>query len=87
MAQTYRCPGYDGDGKTNLAVYRDGNWYIMRSWDGGQVAIGWGGMAQDILVPADYDGDGKTDLAVYRDGNWFIIRSWDGSITIIGWGK
>jgi hypothetical protein len=77
---------YDGDGKMDIVVYRDGNWFIMRSSDGGVTATGWGGMAQDIPVPADYDGDGKTDIAVYRDGMWFILRSSDGSQTTVGWG-
>ena len=26
---------YDGDGKADIAVYRDGYWYILRSSDGG----------------------------------------------------
>jgi hypothetical protein len=77
---------YDGDGKTDIAVYRDGNWYIIRSSDGGVIFKGWGGMAQDIPLPRDYDGDGKADIAVYRDGTWYILRSSDGGVTATGWG-
>ena len=62
-------PGdYDGDGKTDEAVYRDGVWWILRSSNGGGMAITWGGAPQDIPVPGDYDGDGRTDKAVYRVG-------------------
>ena len=47
LAQDKPVPAdYDGDGKTDIAVYRDGNWYIIRSSDGGVTAIGWGGLAQ-----------------------------------------
>jgi hypothetical protein len=35
---------YDGDGKTDMAVYRDGIWFILRSSDGGQTTIGWAGL-------------------------------------------
>ena len=77
---------YDGDGKADIAVYRDGGWYILRSTDGGITYMGWGGLPQDIPVAADYDGDGKADIAVYRDGNWYILRSTDGGITFTAWG-
>ncbi len=77
---------FDGDIKSDIAIYRDGLWFIIRSSDGGQTTVGWGGAAQDIPVPKDYDGDGKADVAVYRDGLWFIVRSSDGGQTTVGWG-
>jgi hypothetical protein len=40
---------YDGDGKADIAVYRDGAWYILRSLDGVQIAVGWGALG-DIPV-------------------------------------
>jgi hypothetical protein len=76
---------FDGDGRSDVAVYRDGTWYILRSLDGGATVTGWGGLAQDIPVPGDYDGDGRVDIAVYRAGTWYILRSLDGGATVIGW--
>jgi CSLREA domain-containing protein len=77
---------FDGDGRSDISVYRDGGWFILRSSDGGVTFRGWGGLPQDITVPKDYDGDGKVDIAVYRDGTWYIIRSSDGGVTTISWG-
>jgi hypothetical protein len=84
---------FDGDGRNDIAVYRDGMWFIRRSFDGGVSATAWGGLPQDIPVPGDYDGDGKTDVAVYRDGGqsgtqalWFIKRSSDGGTSVVQWG-
>ena len=59
---------FDGDGRNDIGVYRDGTWFILRSSDGGVTVTALGGLPQDIPVPGDYDGDGKTDVAVYRDG-------------------
>ena len=77
---------FDGDGKSDIGVYRNGAWFILRSSDGRVTTTGWGGLPQDKPLPADYDGDGKFDIAVYRDGMWFILRSSDGGVTTIGWG-
>jgi Right handed beta helix region len=77
---------FDGDGITDIGVYRDGMWFIRRSSDGALTGGEWGGALQDIPVPADYDGDGKSDIAVYRDGTWFIRRSSDGALTGGEWG-
>jgi FG-GAP-like repeat len=80
-------PGdFDGDRKSDIAVYRDGTWFVLRSLGRGVTATGWGGLPQDVPVPGDFDGDRKTDLAIYRDGVWFIWRSSDGVQTSVGWG-
>jgi FG-GAP-like repeat len=76
---------FDGDGKSDIAIYRNGTWFIRRS-SGGVTSVSWGGLPQDIPVPADYDGDERSDIAVYRDGTWFIIRSSNGGVTVVGWG-
>jgi len=67
---------YDGDGKTDLAVYRNGTWYLLKTNDG--YADFLFGLDTDIPVPADYDGDGRADISVCRTGSWYIVQSSNG---------
>jgi hypothetical protein len=68
---------YDGDGKTDLAIFRPstGTWHVLTSGSGyARTTVLSFGQAGDIPVPGDYDGDGRTDPAVYRpvDGTWHV---------------
>jgi len=67
------CGDFDGDSKTDLAVWQSGvagvaAFWILQSSDN-VVRIEQFGQSQDNpTVIDDFDGDGKTDVAVYRNG-------------------
>ena len=87
---------FDGDGKADLAVYRDGSltggqsyfFYRPSSQPGVDFrTIAWG-VSGDKPAAADYDGDGRQDAAVFRpsNGTWYILRSSDNQILPIRFG-
>ena len=86
---------YDGDGRTDLAVFRPltSTWFIRYSSTqysyANFSAIVWGSPG-DVPVPGDYDNDGRADVVVYRPstGYWYLLLSSDGftSGAVIKWG-
>ncbi|MEO6334562.1 MAG: VCBS repeat-containing protein [Pyrinomonadaceae bacterium] len=64
---------FDGDGKTDIAVWRPGlptiaAFYILNSSNSTVRVERFGQTGDDTTVVGDYDGDEKADPAVYRDG-------------------
>ena len=82
-------PGYhmindfDGDGKTDIAVYHEasGYWFIILS-SSGTLSYQKLGETGYNPVPGDFDGDGKADLTVFHEasGYWYYILSSSGSL-------
>jgi hypothetical protein len=81
---------FDGDGRTDFSVFRNGTWYAQRS-TAGFTSFQWG-LSTDTPVPADFDGDGKTDYAVFRPSatagvaDFYVINSSNNTFIAVDWG-
>ena len=67
---------YDGDGKDDLMVLREGTGYVRRSTDQIVEAAPWGNLpAGEAIVFGDYDGDGRAEPAIWRTAKaaWDIL--------------
>jgi hypothetical protein len=70
---------FDGDGTSDVVVFRDGAWLFHDFTTGAQDGGVWTGSAAGCVpVAMDYDGDGKTDFSQLCNGAWHFYNS-DGS--------
>jgi hypothetical protein len=102
QASFRRALDFDGDGKTDFAVYRyprDGGfpapttYHILQSGDGATRSRQFGFTSGDKHATGDYDGDGRADLTLYRNGAvdgspsyFYILRSSDNALQTVQWG-
>jgi hypothetical protein len=77
-ATEYHTSDFDGDGTSDLAVWRPttGQWFVINSGTN-TFQISTFGVPGDIPVDGDFDGDSKADLAVFRPatGHWFRLNT------------
>ena len=79
---------YDGDGRSDFAVFDSGAgaWYVLAADQ--STAIAWQlpwGMPGGQPVSGDYDGDGRSDFAVFESNTacWFILSA--DQAAVIAW--
>jgi exo-beta-1,3-glucanase (GH17 family) len=67
---------FDGDGKSDVAVFRGGAWLFHDFATGAQNSGVWtGGGGNCIPVAMDYDGDGATDFTQFCNGAWHFYNA------------
>lgn len=89
-AAQYHSADFDGDGVSDLAVFRPstGQWFVLNSGSNTFTSTFFG-LAGDIPVDADFDGDSRADLAVFRPsiGTWFRQSSSNNAFSGVQFGS
>jgi len=96
ISSDFAIPGdYDGDGKTDVAIVREGAsatdpllWAAYRSDGQGAILVQFGLTGDDFTAQGDYDGDNKTDIGVWRQssGVFWVIKSSNSELIGVNWG-
>ena len=70
----------NGDGISDLVLFRNGTWYANTHQDGAvDMTLGFGAPG-DVPLLCDFDGDGTSDLVVFRNGTWYVSTQRNGVV-------
>jgi hypothetical protein len=83
---------FDGDGRTDLTVYRNGNntFYAKSSLTGEVIQQTIGQAGDSVSLTVDFDGDGRSDFSTARYSSqvlWRIFSSATGTLQETQWGS
>ncbi len=83
---------YDGDGRTDLQVYRNSvnTFFALRSSDGGFIEQPLGQSGDSVSLTVDWDGDGRSDFSTARyaaEVFWRILPSSTNVLETTQWGS
>ena len=75
---------WNGSGKTEIGMYKNGTWWLDTNEDGtldaGDAVLSFGFSGNNVIpVVGDWNGGGKSEVGIYSGGAWF--RDYDGSHT------
>ncbi len=67
---------WNGDGRTTVGWFRDGEWALRNSNSEGSASTRIQfGKAGDLPVVGDWNGDGRDTIGVVRNGRWLLKRT------------
>lgn len=69
---------YDGDGKSDLAVFRpsDSTWHVLFSgWANNGPSVYTWGVTGSVPIPGDYDGDGICDFGAWNPSTGYFEKT------------
>ena len=70
---------WNGDGNTDIGVWRSGRFYLRVGLNGGPATYEFSfGLPTDTPLVGDWNGDGRTDVGVRRGATWYLRASLSG---------